>query len=83
MWCGGARETRELHVTLGRTVSKSETTKNLPPFQDLNGTFFSEFVNYYKYDLSNIHHFFDDSRDLTITYFTKILYSKVLVFYLI
>ena len=38
MWCGGAHETREPHVTIGRTVNKSETTKNLPAFQDLNGT---------------------------------------------
>ena len=34
-----ARERHENpHVTIGRTVSKSETTKNLPDFQDLNGT---------------------------------------------
>ena len=38
MWCCGARETREPRVTIGRTVGKSETTKNLPAFQDLNGT---------------------------------------------
>ena len=38
MWCGGARETRESHVALGRTVGKSETTKNFPAFQDLNGS---------------------------------------------
>ena len=36
VWCAGARETREPHVTIGRTVNKSETTKNLPAFQDLN-----------------------------------------------
>ena len=38
MWCGGARETLEQHVALGRTMSKSETTKNVPAFQDLNGS---------------------------------------------
>ena len=36
-----ARESHEIHmwphVTKGRTVSKSETTKNNPAFQDLNG----------------------------------------------
>ena len=37
VWCGGTRETREPHVTIGRTVSKIETTKNLPAFQDLSG----------------------------------------------
>ena len=37
VWGGGARETREPHVTIGQPVSKSETTKNLPAFQDLNG----------------------------------------------
>ena len=37
MWCCGARETREPQVTIRRTVSKSEITKNLPVFQDLNG----------------------------------------------
>ena len=36
--CGGARETREPHVIIGRTVSKSETNKNLPAFQDLSGS---------------------------------------------
>ena len=35
MWCGGTRETREPHATIRRTVSKSETTKTLPAFQDL------------------------------------------------
>ena len=35
VWCGGARETREPHVTIGRTVNKSETTKNLPLFKIL------------------------------------------------
>ena len=39
MWCGDARETREPHVTIGRTVSKIEATKNLPAFQDLSGKF--------------------------------------------
>ena len=39
VWCGGARDTREPHVTIGKTVSKSETTKNLPAFQDLNGMY--------------------------------------------
>ena len=34
VWC--ARETREQHVTIGRTVSKREATKNLPAFQDLS-----------------------------------------------
>ena len=34
--CGGARETRKPHVIIGRTVSKSETNKNLPAFQDFN-----------------------------------------------
>ena len=38
VWCGGARETREPHVTIGRTVSKSETPKNLPAFQNLSGS---------------------------------------------
>ena len=33
-----ARERHETRVTIGRTVSKSETTKNRPAFQDLNGT---------------------------------------------
>ena len=37
MWCGGARETRESHVTIGRIVSKKEITKTLPAFQDLGG----------------------------------------------
>ena len=37
VWCGGARETREPQVTIGRTFSKSETAKNLPAFQDLSG----------------------------------------------
>ena len=37
MWCGGARETREPHVTIERTVSKREVTKNLPAFQNLSG----------------------------------------------
>ena len=36
MWCGGERETREPHVTIGLTVNKSGTTKNRPAFQDLN-----------------------------------------------
>ena len=40
MWCDGAREPRGPHVTIGQTVSKSETTKNLPAFQDLNGKSF-------------------------------------------
>ena len=35
VWCGGARETREPHVTIGRTVSKSETIKNFPPLKIL------------------------------------------------
>ena len=45
VWCGGAWEKWEPHVTKGRIVSKSETTKNLPAFQDLNGTicFFFQF----------------------------------------
>ena len=38
VWIGGAQETREPHVIIGRTVNKSETTKNLPAFQDLNGS---------------------------------------------
>ena len=38
VWFGGAREKREAHDTLGRIVRKSETTKNRPAFQDLNGT---------------------------------------------
>ena len=37
MLCGGTRETREPYVTIGQTVSKSETTKNLPTLQDFNG----------------------------------------------
>ena len=37
VWCGGAQETREPHVTIGRTVCKNETTNNLPAFQDFNG----------------------------------------------
>ena len=36
MLCSGARGTREPHLTIGRTVSKSETTQNIPAFQDLN-----------------------------------------------
>ena len=36
VWCGGARETREPHVTIGRTVSKKEATKNHPAFKDLS-----------------------------------------------
>ena len=39
MWIGGARETREPHVSIGRTVSKSETTENLLTFEYLNGMF--------------------------------------------
>ena len=38
VWCGGARETQEPHVAIGRTASKKET-KNLPTFLDLNGNF--------------------------------------------
>ena len=38
--CGDARETREPHVIIGRIVRKSETTKDLPAFQDLDGTNF-------------------------------------------
>ena len=37
--CVVARERHEPQVTIGRTVSKSETTKNIPVFQDLNGTY--------------------------------------------
>ena len=44
--CGGARETQEPHLTIGRTVRKSETTKNLPAFQDLTGMFFTYFKLY-------------------------------------
>ena len=32
--CGGARETREPYDIKGRTLSKGETTKNLPAFQN-------------------------------------------------
>ena len=39
VWCSRARETREPHVTIGRTVSKSETSQNLPAFQHLSGTY--------------------------------------------
>ena len=38
VWCGGARETREPHDKIGRTVSKRETTQNLHAFQDLSGS---------------------------------------------
>ena len=41
--CDGAQETREPHVTIEKTISKSETTKNLPAFQDLNGRIFNLF----------------------------------------
>ena len=37
VWYDGARETREPHVTIVRTVSKKEATKNIPGFQDLSG----------------------------------------------
>ena len=37
VWCGGVRETREPHVTIGRTLSKDKTAKNLPAFRDLSG----------------------------------------------
>ena len=46
MWCDGARETRESHVTIGRIVSKSERTKNIPAFQDLNGSLSGLFCNF-------------------------------------
>ena len=38
VWCGGAREAREPRVTIGKISSKTETTKNLPAFQDLSGS---------------------------------------------
>ena len=38
MWCCGAGETREPRVTIGEIVSKTETTKNVPAFQDLSGS---------------------------------------------
>ena len=37
VWYDSARETRESHVTIGRTVRKKERTKNIPAFQDLSG----------------------------------------------
>ena len=37
VWWVGARDKREPHVTIEQIVSKSETTKNLHAFQDLNG----------------------------------------------
>ena len=40
MWCGGTRETREPRATVGKFVSKRETTKNLLAFQDLSGRIF-------------------------------------------
>ena len=37
VWCGGAQNTREPRVTIERTVSKKETTQNVPAFQDISG----------------------------------------------
>ena len=47
MWWGGARETREPHVTIGHIVSNIEATKNLPAFPDLSGMkTYKEFQTY-------------------------------------
>ena len=35
--CGGARETRESRVTIGRLLPKENIFSNLPAFQDLIG----------------------------------------------
>ena len=37
VWCRRARETRRPRVTIGKIISKRETTENLSAFQDLGG----------------------------------------------
>ena len=39
MWCGGARETREPRVTIGRLFHVTDTLSDLPAFQDFSCIF--------------------------------------------
>ena len=75
MWCGAARETREPHVITGWTVNKSERTKNLPAFQDLNGMCWNLYEtrvtwNQFSYRESLV--LFDSSHILSVLWSSKI-----------
>ena len=42
VWCGGAQETREPRVTIGRPLPVRDILSKLPAFKDLNGSAYSD-----------------------------------------